>query len=164
VWLAGTTAAKKILVQKWIPPHQLPFQQWLLTFKEETSLGHSLLQILLLCCGIAAMAVLSAVVDWAQKTSLLYQNIIENITATFTGLGRNPTFYKVKSSDCIQLPFLLYWTFFNTPPSAKTSYQHGRDLTIRTAPWIMIPAFSIRTLDQLCPPCLLISDYCLCGH
>jgi hypothetical protein len=27
VWLAGTTAAKKILVQKWIPPHQLPFQQ-----------------------------------------------------------------------------------------------------------------------------------------
>eukprot|EP00063_Salmo_salar_P009840 XP_013984675.1 PREDICTED: zinc transporter ZIP13-like isoform X2 [Salmo salar] len=30
---------------------------------EETSLGHSLLQILLLCCGIAVMAVLSAVVD-----------------------------------------------------------------------------------------------------
>nr|XP_023858812.1 zinc transporter ZIP13 isoform X1 [Salvelinus alpinus]XP_023858813.1 zinc transporter ZIP13 isoform X1 [Salvelinus alpinus] len=30
---------------------------------EETSLRHSLLQILLLCCGIAVMAVLSAVVD-----------------------------------------------------------------------------------------------------
>ncbi|CAB1339299.1 unnamed protein product [Coregonus sp. 'balchen'] len=30
---------------------------------EETSLGHSLLQILLLCCGIGVMAVLSAIVD-----------------------------------------------------------------------------------------------------
>lgn len=70
---------------------------------------HSLLQILLLCCGIAVMAVLSAVVDWAQKTGLLYQNIIENITATFTGLGNNPPFYKVKSSDCTQSPFFFFF-------------------------------------------------------
>lgn len=94
------------------------------------------------------MAVLSAVVDWAQKTSLLYQNINENITATFTGLGSNPPL-KLSPQIAFNRPFYYMELFLYTPPSAKTSYQHGSDLTIRTAPWIMIPAFSIRTLHQL---------------
>lgn len=34
IWLAGLTAAKKIIVQVWVPPHNLAHKHWLNTFLE----------------------------------------------------------------------------------------------------------------------------------
>ena len=31
IWLAGLTAAKKIIVQVWVPPHNLSYEHWLNT-------------------------------------------------------------------------------------------------------------------------------------
>lgn len=32
MWLAGLTAAKKINVQVWLPPHNFSYEHWLYTF------------------------------------------------------------------------------------------------------------------------------------
>ena len=45
LWLAGTTPDKKMTVQSWIPTHQLPLQQWLLTFKEMVVMEFSMARI-----------------------------------------------------------------------------------------------------------------------
>ena len=34
LWLAGLTAAKKLIVQRWLPPHKLPTKQWLEFFHD----------------------------------------------------------------------------------------------------------------------------------
>lgn len=34
VWLAGLTAAKKLIVQRWLPPHKLYARKWLEYFQD----------------------------------------------------------------------------------------------------------------------------------
>ena len=45
IWLAGLTAAKKLIVQRWLPPHKLPPRKWLEYFLDAVMLELSTARI-----------------------------------------------------------------------------------------------------------------------